>query len=157
MKILKTIFTLLKDTFQAWNADRAPRLAAALSYYTIFSIAPFLIVVIAVTGLVAGQDAIRGRLDEQIQGLVGRQGADMIQELIQNSSKPSENILATVVGLATLVLGAGGVFGDTPRPLKRCGFLEATSAQSADGCDSRTRLKIVFRPSYFPDDRRNYA
>jgi len=49
------------------------------------------------------------------------------------------------------------LYRDTPRPLKRCGFLEATSAQSADGCDSRTRLKIVFRPSYFPGDRRNYA
>lgn len=111
MAILKSIFSLFKATFDEWNEDRAPRLAAALSYYTIFSIAPFLIVVIAIASLVATPDAVRGSLDEQIQGLVGREGADMIQELIQNTNKPSENILATIIGVVTLLLGAGGVFG----------------------------------------------
>lgn len=111
MPTIKAIFSLFKQTFDEWNEDRAPRLAAALSYYTIFSIAPFLIVVIAIAGLVATPDAVRGSLDEQIQGLVGREGADMIQELIQNTSKPQENIIASIIGLVTLLLGAGGVFG----------------------------------------------
>jgi membrane protein len=111
MSLIKSIFNLFKETFNAWNEDKAPRLAAALAYYTIFSIAPFLIVVIAVAGLAFGQDAVRGRLDEQIQGLVGREGADMIQELIQNVRRPSENIWATAIGIGTLLLGAGGVFG----------------------------------------------
>lgn len=111
MSWLKTVFNLFKETFQEWNEDKAPRLAAALAYYTIFSIAPFLIVVIAIAGLAFGQEAVQGRLDEQIQGLVGREGADMIQQLIQNVRQPSENILATVIGIITLLLGAGGVFG----------------------------------------------
>ena len=111
MSKLKSIFTLFKDTFNAWNEDKAPRLAAALAYYTIFSIAPFLIVVIAVAGLAFGQEAVQGRLDEQIQGLVGREGADMIQELIQNVRRPSENWWATAIGIGTLLLGASGVFG----------------------------------------------
>jgi len=114
---IRAFFSLLKQTFDEWNADRAPRLAAALSYYTVFSIAPFLIVVIAVAGLVAGRDAVRGRLDEQIQGLVGREGADMIQELVQNTGKPSDNILASIIGIATLLLGAGGVFGQLQEAL----------------------------------------
>jgi membrane protein len=111
MAWLKSVFNLFKQTFQEWNEDRAPRLAAALAYYTIFSIAPFLIVVIAIAGLAFGQEAVQGRLDEQIQGLVGREGADMIQQLIQNVRQPSENVLATVIGIITLLLGAGGVFG----------------------------------------------
>lgn len=107
----KTFFSLLKETFDDWNKDRAPRLAAALSYYTVFSIAPFLIVVIAIAGLIAGPDAIRGRLDEQIQGLIGPEGADMVQEMIQNVSKPAENVFASIIGIVTLTLGAAGLFG----------------------------------------------
>ncbi len=108
---LKAIFSVLKDTFDEWNKDRAPRLAAAISYYTVFSLAPFCIVVIAIAGLAFGQDAVRGQLNDQIQGLVGQQGADMIQQLIQNVSKPQDSIIATVIGLVTLLLGAAGLFG----------------------------------------------
>jgi len=111
MDKLKALFSLFKETFDEWNADNAPRLAAALSYYTIFSIAPFLIVVIAIAGLAFGQEAVAGNLDEQIQGVVGREGADMIQQLVQNSREPSDNIIASIIGVATLLMGAGGVFG----------------------------------------------
>jgi membrane protein len=111
MSFLKTMIDLLQQTYHEWTSDRVPRLAAALSYYTIFSLAPFLIVVIAVAGLVFGREAVQGRLDEQIQGLIGAQGADMVQQLIQNVSQPQQNIVASVVGLATLLLGASGVFG----------------------------------------------
>lgn len=111
MDKLKALFSLFKETFDEWNADNAPRLAAALSYYTIFSIAPFLIVVIAIAGAAFGQEAVQGSLDEQIQGVIGREGADMIQELVVNSRKPADNIIATVIGVATLLMGAGGVFG----------------------------------------------
>jgi len=70
-----------------------------------------LIVVIAVAGLAFGQDAVQGRIDEQVQGLVGTEGADVIQEAIRNVRKPQDSVPATVIGLATLLLGAGGVFG----------------------------------------------
>ncbi len=111
MPKLRSLFNLFRDAFNEWNEDKVPRLAAALSYYTIFSIAPLLIVVIAVAGLAFGREAVQGRIDEQIQGLVGRQAADVIQEAIQNASKPQDSITATIIGLATLLLGAGGMFG----------------------------------------------
>jgi membrane protein len=111
MSKVREIFQLFKEAFDEWNEDKAPRLAAALSYYTVFSLAPLLIVVIAVAGLFWGQEAVQGRLDEQIQGLVGRDGADMIQEIIVNARRPQESMVATILGLVTLLLGASGVFG----------------------------------------------
>jgi len=110
MNTIKSIFSLLKQTFDEWNQDGAPRLAAAFSYYTIFSIAPLLIVVIAVAGLVFGQEAVRGQLDDQIEGLVGAEGADIVQELVQNANRPNEGAVAAMLGVATLLLGAGGAF-----------------------------------------------
>lgn len=110
MDKVKAFFSLLKAAFDEFNEDKAPRLAAALSYYTIFSLAPLLIVVIAIAGLVFGQDAVQGRLDEQIQGLVGAQGGEMIQEMVQNAQRPNESLVATIIGIVTLLFGATGVF-----------------------------------------------
>lgn len=111
MSRLKTLFTLFKETFQEWNEDKAPRLAAALAYYTAFSITPLLIVVIAIAGLVAGQDAVRGRLQYQIADAVGVQAAGAIQDMLANFNQPSSNLLATVIGIVTLLLGAAGLLG----------------------------------------------
>ncbi len=108
---------LLRDTYQEWSDDKVPRLAAALSYYTIFSLAPLLIVVIAVAGLVFGDEAVRGQLDNQIRGLVGAEAAMTIQEIIANSSRPADSTFATIVGIGTLLLGAGGVFGQLQEAL----------------------------------------
>lgn len=110
MKTIKPVFALLKQTFDEWNEDNAPRLAAALAYYTVFSIAPLLVVVIAIAGLVFGHEAVTHRLDDQIRGLVGPEGAAIIQEIVRNASQPREGIVATLLGLATLILGAIGVF-----------------------------------------------
>ena len=77
---LKTIWELLKETFSDWSEYKASRLAAALAYYTIFSIAPLLIIVIAVAGLVFGREAVQGQIEGQIQGLIGEDGAKLIQE-----------------------------------------------------------------------------
>nr|WP_290225240.1 YihY/virulence factor BrkB family protein [Trichocoleus desertorum] len=107
---LKAVWTLLKDTVQEWQTDKVPLLAAALAYYTIFSLAPLLTIVIAIAGFVFGPDAARNQLDEQIQGLVGAQGADAIQTMIQNAYNPSSGIIATVISVVTLLLGASGVF-----------------------------------------------
>jgi len=107
----KDFFGLLKKTFDEWNEDKAPRLGAALSFYTVFSLAPLLIIVIAIAGLAFGQQAAQDKIDEQIRGLVGAQGADLIQTMIENARKPQEGILATVIGFATLLLGGLGAFG----------------------------------------------
>ncbi len=109
---LKSIWPLLKETYSEWSADKASRLAAALAYYTIFSIAPLLVITIAIVGLFFGQEAARGGIDQQIRGLVGDQGASAIQEMIANAGKQSSGILATVFGVIALLFGATGVFSE---------------------------------------------
>jgi membrane protein len=108
---LKTIWELLKETFSDWSEDKASRLAASLAYYTIFSIAPLIIIVIAVAGLVFGREAVQGQIEGQLQGLVGEDGAGLIQEMVQGASNESTSVIATIIGVATLLFGATGVFG----------------------------------------------
>ncbi len=109
---IRYLINLINLTFKAWSDDEAQRLAAALAYYTIFSIAPLLLISIAVAGFFWGHDAAQNEIAYQIQGLVGKEGADTIQSMIQNSRKPSTNILVTLIGIITLLFGASGVFGE---------------------------------------------
>lgn len=129
MKWVREGATLLRHTYQEWTADKVPRLAAALSYYTIFSIAPLLIVVIAVAGFVFGDEAVRGQLDNQIRGVVGADAALTIQEIIANSSRPADNTVATIIGVVTLLLGAGGVFGQLQEALNTVWGVEPKPGQ----------------------------
>jgi membrane protein len=112
-------FALVRDTFNAWNQDKAPRLAAALSFSTIFSIAPLLIIVIAIAGTVLGLGGglqhphgnIEASLLEQIRAHVGAQAADTVRDLVAaNFSKPHQGIIAQIIGWVTFVVGASGVF-----------------------------------------------
>jgi membrane protein len=108
----QAIFRLLKETITEWQNDKVPLLAAALAYYTVFSIAPLLIIAIAIAGAFFGEEAARGELIDQIQGLIGKQGAEAIQSMLQNTQQPSANSgLATIFGIVTLLIGATGVFG----------------------------------------------
>lgn len=101
--------SLLIKTYEAWDRDQAPRLGAALAYYTCLSLAPLLIILIAVAGLVFGKEAAQGQLFGQIQDMVGAEGAKAIQEMIQNASKPASGIVATGIGFLTLLFGASSV------------------------------------------------
>lgn len=107
---LKRIISLIKETFKEWQKDKAPTLAAALAFYTVFSLAPLLIIVIAVAGLVFGQEAAQGQLVGQLQSLVGKDGAEIIQQLVANASHRQSGIIATLVGVGTLLWGATNVF-----------------------------------------------
>ncbi|MEG3984012.1 YihY/virulence factor BrkB family protein [Microcoleus sp. T3B2] len=107
---LKTVISLLKQTFTEWQEDKAPTLAAALAYYTVFSLAPLLIIVIAIAGLVFGADAAQGQIVTQLQSLIGKEGAETVQELILKASEPKSGMIATLVGIATLLWGASNVF-----------------------------------------------
>jgi membrane protein len=109
--MLRQIFDLFKDTWIAWNSDHAQRLGAALAYYTVFSIGPLLIIVIAIAGLVFGREAARNQVVGQIQGLVGVQGAGFVQATIESAGRPGSGLVASLIGIATLALGALGVFG----------------------------------------------
>ena len=109
----KELPSLLKETWADWNEDKAPRLGAALSYYTVFSIAPLLIVLLAIAGLVfdkvgfGAQDAIT----DQIKGTFGEKGAALISTMINNANHRGSGIVATIIGTGTLLLAAGGLFG----------------------------------------------
>jgi membrane protein len=109
VKIFRNAWALIKQTFTEWSNDKAPRLGAALSYYTIFALAPLLLVVIAVAGLVFGREAAQGQLLAQISGIVGTDAGQAIQTMIAKAGARSGGVLATVVGIVTLGLGATGV------------------------------------------------
>jgi membrane protein len=104
-----TIFGLLRNTFKEWTEDRAPQLAAALAYYTVFSIAPLLIIVIAIAALVFGREAAQGQIVNQIGGLIGTDGAAFIESMVEGANKPAEGALATVLSVLALVGGAIGL------------------------------------------------
>jgi membrane protein len=102
---------LFKETYTDFMDDKAPRLGAALAYYTAFSLAPLLVIVIAIAAMVFGQEAAQGQIVGTIQGFVGENGARAIQEMIAGASKHGSGITATIVGVITLLFGASGVFG----------------------------------------------
>jgi membrane protein len=109
---LKAIWGLFQETFDEWSNDKASRLAAALAYYTIFSIAPLLIIVIAIAGAVFGEEAARGAIEGQLQGLIGEAGAQVIQTAIQNASKPQQGAIASIISIVILMFGATGLFAE---------------------------------------------
>jgi membrane protein len=112
-------FALLKEATADWLDDEAPRLGAALAYYTLFALAPLLVVAISIAGLVFGQEAAQGRIVTELSGVVGQSGAEAVTQLIENSRKPAAGILASVLGLATLLLGASGAFVELRSALNR--------------------------------------
>jgi membrane protein len=97
---------LIKDSVVEWNNDRASRKGAALAFYTVFSLAPILIVAIAIAGMFFGKEAARGEIYTQMSDLLGAQGAQAIQAMIQNASRPGAGLFATIIGVVTLVVGA---------------------------------------------------
>jgi membrane protein len=110
---------LIKAAVSSWIDDFAPSMGAALSYYTVFSLAPMLLIVIGVAGLVFGADAARGEIVTQLRGLMGEQGAVAVEELLKSANDPGKGILATVIGFATLLVGATAVFAELQSSLDR--------------------------------------
>ena len=102
---------LLKATFNDWMEDKALRLSAAMAYYSVFSIAPLLVIAIAIAGLALGSEAASGELYKQLEGYIGPKAAEGVQTMVQSASKPSQGWAAAILGFATLLLGASGVFG----------------------------------------------
>lgn len=102
---------LTKEAFMGWSADKASIWAASLAYFTVFSLSPLLLLLTSIAGLLLGEEAVKGQLFGQIQGLVGPDAAALIQQGVSKTTSPSGNIIATVVGVITLILGATGIFG----------------------------------------------
>ena len=114
---LNVIWKLLSATYTKWTADHAQGLGAALAFYAIFSLAPLLLIVIAIAGSVFGQEAAQGEIIGQIQGLVGEESAKAIQTMLEEARKPAAGIIATVVAIVLLFLGATGVFAQLQEAL----------------------------------------
>jgi membrane protein len=110
-------FGLLKETFQEWRDDDCLDLGAALAYYTIFSLAPLLLVVIALAGFFFGREAVQGQIVGQLRGLVGEQGGEAIQTMIANAGRHGSGLLASIVAFITILFGATGVFGQLQKAL----------------------------------------
>src|SRR4051794_6731332 len=114
---LSKAWQLIKSTYTKWQEDHAPALGAALSYYTLLSLAPLLMIVIAIAGLAFGQEAAQGQIMGQIQSLVGDESAKAIQSMIEAARKPAAGILATVIATVMLLVGATGVFAQLQESL----------------------------------------
>jgi len=108
----RSLFQLCKDSVASWRADYAPSMGAALAYYTVFSVAPLILIVISVVGLVFGQEAARGEIFEQLSGLMGADGARAVQSMLEALNKPTQGVVATVAGVGLVVIGATTVFGE---------------------------------------------
>ncbi|MBA4143802.1 MAG: YihY/virulence factor BrkB family protein [Nitrosospira sp.] len=106
------IWSVVKVSFTSWLEDYAPSMGAALAYYTMFSIAPLLLIVISTAGLVFGEEAVRGEIFGQLRGLMGEEGALAVQGLLESVSKPEEGAAGAIIGTILLLIGATTVFGE---------------------------------------------
>jgi membrane protein len=108
---------MMSETFKRFSRDAVPRMAAALSYYTAFSIAPLLLLVVSIAGLAFGKEAAQGQIVGQLTGLVGEKSASAIQGMIQAANQPSKGIFASIVSLISLIAGASGVLSELKNAL----------------------------------------
>jgi membrane protein len=115
--IFSLIFWLFKEAYREFDEDHASRLSAAISYYTVFSIAPLLIIAIGVAGLVFDRSVATQQMVGQIRGLVGDKGAQIILTMLENFNQAGSGLIATLIGMVTLLLGASGAFAQLQNAL----------------------------------------
>lgn len=113
------IWTLIKDAASSFSEDYAPSMGAALAYYTMFSIAPLLFIVILLAGLVFGEEAASGEIFGQLRGLMGDQGAEAIQTMVQSVREPATGAIGTVISVVVLLIGATTVLAELQSALDR--------------------------------------
>src|SRR3954468_11111009 len=110
--MLHRVWTLLRDTVEGFVNDGAMSRGAAIAYYTVFSIAPLLVIATAIAGLAFGEEAVRGAISEQLRGLLGTTGAEAVEAMVKGASNKTSGTIATLIGVVTLLLTASGVFGE---------------------------------------------
>ena len=114
---MKRVWANIKAALKSFSQHKVPRLAAALAYYTLFSLAPLLVIIIAVVGLIYGTAEARSQLVAQLQGVVGPDTADLVSNMIERTQATGSGLGATIIGVGTLLLGATGVFVQLQRAL----------------------------------------
>ena len=130
MERKKSIWHLLKTTGMQWFEDQPFQLASSLAYYTLFSLAPLLSIVIAIAGLAFGREAAQQQIVGAIQGMIGEQSAKAVQAMIQNaSSQPKTGMISAAIGIIALIFGAGGVVGQLQTSLNTIWGVEPKPGQ----------------------------
>ena len=138
---LRQFFGVMKKALAAWSDDYAPSMGAALSYYTLFSITPLLVIVIAIAGFFFGDDAVRGEIFIQLNGLIGADGARTVEQMLQSVSKPEEGAIAALVSFGVLALGATTVLGELQNDLDR--IWRAPTAKKVGGVRGFARSRLL--------------
>jgi len=115
----KDIFSLLKETYKEWNADEPFELSSVIAYYSIFSLPALLVIIISVVGMFFGTEAVTGQISAQIGEMLGKDAGEGIETMIVNANKGGKNIVATIIGIATLLFGATGVFIQLQKSLNK--------------------------------------
>lgn len=138
---LNPAWSLAKEAFASWQDDYAPSMGAALAYYTVFSIAPLLLIVISVAGLVFGEEAARGEIFGQLAGLMGADGARALESLLESFRRPETGVTATLVSLAVLLVGATTVFAELQDALDR--IWRAPARDQAGGLWGLLRARLL--------------
>ncbi len=128
---VQQIWLLIKTAFVGWQDDYAQSMGAALAYYTMFSIAPLVLIAISIAGLVFGEDAARGEIAGQLHRLLGEQGAMVVEALVQSVNKPTEGWVTTLIGIVLVMIGATSVFGELQNALDR--IWQVTKKPEIDG------------------------
>jgi len=126
---LKKIAGLLKTAFKDWTRDEAPRLGAALSYYTIFAIPPLFVIVVFIASLCFDRQAVQTELFSQVGGFIGKKGAEAIQSALSTTNPHGKGLIATAIAIVTLVLAATGLFIELQAALNRVWGVEVKPGQ----------------------------
>jgi membrane protein len=137
----KQTWALIKDAFKAFSDDYAPSMGAALAYYTMFSIAPLLFIVILIAGFIFGEEAARGEIFAQLRGLMGEQGASAIQTMVEGVREPSKGAIGTIVSAVALLIGATTVLAELQNALDR--IWRAPARAKASGIWGLLRARLL--------------
>lgn len=133
MTTLKWIWGLLKETFDGWSQDHVARLSAALAFYTVLSLAPLLVVAVAVAGFFFGEEAARGQIAHELSRVVGESAGQGIQTLLKAAQEPEQGAWSSIIGLIVLMAGASGVFGELQAALNTVWNVEPKPGRGIGG------------------------
>jgi membrane protein len=134
------VWKITRETVSAWINDNAPSMGAAIAYYTLFSIAPLLIIATAIAGLFFGEEAARGEIFERIRGVLGQEAALAIQGLVKSASAPAKSFFALLTGIVAMMIGATAVFAELQSAMDRIWRLPVDEQASGILGTIRSRL-----------------
>ena len=137
----RNFFKLFVTAAKAWMADYAPSMGAAISYYTVFSLAPLLVIIIALAGALFGREAVQGVIVQQFSGLIGQQAAGLVQGLVSHASDTDKGLVAGLISFFVLVVGATSVFGELQSALDR--IWHVPEAQKPSGLMAMLRTRLL--------------